>query len=437
MGLRARLLLIVVVGLSASLLLSLVLLMRSERREMAASAAQRTGAVLQTLSVPVALFLTQGRFADLDNLMNELVRRSDDLDLDELVLIDHEGRVLVHSDHDQFGTSLANDPFISRALSTSQPLIERDHGLPHRVAVPVHTGIRWATLVGRISEASLETRILHRQQRLFGGALFIGLLGLALLLGFLQRAVVEPIRSVGHAARRFAEGDLSARAPVRGGDEIATVATALNAAAERLSGYTEELEAEVRRRTDELEQQNERLEQLATTDGLTELINHRRFHELLRAEFVRQRREMKPFALLMIDVDHFKNYNDSHGHPAGDGVLKRLSRILRENVRASDIVGRYGGEEFVVLLIDTDLGTAMQIAEKLREMVSTHPFPYADEQPLGNLSISVGVAAWPDHATTCESLIDSADRALYAAKAFGRDVVVPAHEMDTGEEPVT
>jgi diguanylate cyclase (GGDEF)-like protein len=365
--------------------------------------------------------------------MNELIRRSEDLDLESLELLDHDGRVLAHSDPDVFGVSRAADPFVQRALKTTRPQVQRQGGLPSRVAVPVHTGIRWATLIGTISDERLEARITVRIKRLVGGALAIGLLGLFMLLLFLQSAVIDPVRNVGKVARRFAEGDLDARSPVAGPTEIATVATALNAAAERLGHYTEELETEVKRRTEELEQKNVRLQQLATTDGLTELVNHRRFYELLSSELVRQRREMKPFALLMIDVDHFKNYNDSHGHPAGDGVLKRIAQILRENTRASDVVARYGGEEFGVLLLDTDLDSAQQIAEKLREMVAGHPFPHAEEQPLGCVSISIGVAAWPDHGTTPETLVEAADQALYAAKAFGRDVVVPAHEKDTGE----
>jgi diguanylate cyclase (GGDEF)-like protein len=439
MGLRARLLLIVVVGLGLSLLASMILLLRWERQDHIAVSAERAGAMLQTLSVPVALFLTQGRLADLDNLMNELGRAREDLELDELVLVDHDGRALAYTGDaaapDHFGAELAGDAFIAQAIASRRPLVQRKDRLPHRVAVPVQTGIRWATLIGTLSETALEAHIAERQRRLVISAVTISVLGLLLLLGFLQRAVVSPIRAVGGAAHRFADGDLSARAPVRGGDEIATVATALNTAAERLSHYTEELETAVKRRTDELVKTNdelvranERLEQLATTDGLTELINHRRFHELLEREFVRQRREHRPFAVVMIDVDNFKHYNDSHGHPAGDGVLKRISRILADNVRASDVVARYGGEEFILLLIDTDLETATQVAEKLRELVAGHPFPYAEQQPLGNVSISLGVAAWPDHGTTPKELIQAADKALYAAKAFGRDVVVPAHE---------
>lgn len=436
MGLRARLVLIVVLGLGLSLAVSVIVLVRMERQAQVKSAADRAGALLQTLSVPAALFLTQGRIADLDNLVTELSRRKESLDLEELVLVDPQGRVLAHSDADQFGVRLAlEDAFVAYAVANERPVVERIDGLPRRVAVPVQTGIRWATLIGTLSEQALAARMKERQQRLVVSALAVSGLGLVVLLLFLSTAVVAPIRAVGAAAHRFAQGDLDARAPVRGGDEIATLAIALNRAAERLRGYTTELEQEVQKRTEELshknealQEANERLERLAITDGLTELYNHRRFQQLLAMEVTRQQRERRPFALLMMDVDHFKHYNDTHGHPAGDEVLKQLARLFRDNTRASDVVARYGGEEFVTLLLDTDIDRAMAIGEKLRELVSQHPFPHASEQPLGRLSISVGLSVWPDHGTSPEALIDAADKALYGAKRAGRDRIVAAHE---------
>ncbi len=441
MGLRARLLLIIVLGLGLSLAVSLAVLLRAERQALVKSAAERAGALLQTLSVPAALLMTQGRVADLDNLVSELSRRKQSLDLDELVLVDPSGRVVAHSDSDRFGAQLdEEDAFVAYAIQNERPVVERVDGMPRRVAVPVQTGIRWGTLIGTISEASLEQRLDERERRLIISAAAVSGLGLVLLLIFLHTAVVAPVRAVSAAAHRFAEGDLAARAPVRGGDEMATLAMALNTAAERLSQHTIELETEVHKRTEELSQKNlqlqevnERLEKLAITDGLTDLFNHRRFQQLLRMEVTRQQRERRPFAVLMMDVDHFKHYNDSHGHPAGDEVLKRIARIMRDNVRASDIVARYGGEEFVVLLLDTDYERAMGIAEKLRELVATHPFPYASDQPLGHVSVSVGVSVWPDHGATPEALVAAADKALYAAKRFGRDVVVAAHEKSDDE----
>jgi diguanylate cyclase (GGDEF)-like protein len=188
------------------------------------------------------------------------------------------------------------------------------------------------------------------------------------------------------------------------------------------------LEQAVGRRTRELAEANARLAQLAVTDGLTGLYNHRHFHERLVLEAERSTRSGLPLALCMIDVDHFKRYNDAHGHPAGDEVLRQLARLLADGRRVNDFVARYGGEEFAVVLVDTPKLTAYQLAEKLRERVAAHAFQ-ADGRPVGAeapLSISVGVAALPDDAADAESLVRAADEALYEAKAAGRDRVVVA-----------
>jgi len=187
-----------------------------------------------------------------------------------------------------------------------------------------------------------------------------------------------------------------------------------------------ELEAKVQERTHELAEANARLAQLAVTDGLTGLYNHRHFHERLSLEVERSARNGLPMSLMMVDVDHFKHYNDHHGHPSGDEVLRQVARLLSEGRRANDVVARYGGEEFGLILVDTAKFTAAKIAERLRERVATHPFAHAATQPLGCLSISVGVATFPDDATDAEGLIRGADTALYAAKHAGRNRCVLA-----------
>jgi diguanylate cyclase (GGDEF)-like protein len=193
-----------------------------------------------------------------------------------------------------------------------------------------------------------------------------------------------------------------------------------------LEGLNHSLEQAVGRRTRELAEANARLAQLAVTDGLTSLYNHRHFHERLALEVERSGRNGLPLALFMIDVDHFKRYNDRKGHPAGDEVLRQLARLLADGRRVNDFVARYGGEEFAVVLVDTTKLAGFQLAEKLRERIAEHPFPSGDGQPGGKLTISVGVATFPDDAVDSESLVRAADAALYRAKAAGRDCVVLA-----------
>jgi diguanylate cyclase (GGDEF)-like protein len=200
----------------------------------------------------------------------------------------------------------------------------------------------------------------------------------------------------------------------------------LSAKNQALLEMNRELEAKIGERTHELASANSRLAQLAVTDGLTGLYNHRHFHERLALESERSMRNGLPLSLLMIDVDHFKHYNDHHGHPAGDEVLRQLSHLMTDGRRANDFVARYGGEEFAVVLVDTPKLTAAKVAERLRERICAHPFEHAAAQPGGHLSISVGVATFPEDAGDAEGLVRAADSALYSAKHAGRNCVVLA-----------
>ncbi len=129
-------------------------------------------------------------------------------------------------------------------------------------------------------------------------------------------------------------------------------------------------------------------------------------------------------SLAMIDVDHFKKYNDQNGHSAGDQVLKGVARLAAGTTRKTDMVARYGGEEFTVVMGGAKKQMAQQHAERIRRIIAQQPFPHAETQPLGCLSISVGVATLPDDATTLEGLFEKADQALYEAKRRGRNQVV-------------
>jgi diguanylate cyclase (GGDEF)-like protein len=184
-----------------------------------------------------------------------------------------------------------------------------------------------------------------------------------------------------------------------------------------------ELEAKIHERTHELAEANTRLAQLAVTDGLTGLYNHRHFHERLALEVERSQRNGLPLSLLMIDVDHFKQFNDTFGHPSGDEVLRQLARVLTDTRRANDVVSRYGGEEFTVILVDTAKFTAAKFAERVRERVAAHDFSDAAAKA-GRNTVSVGLATYPEDGSDAEALVRAADTALYSAKRAGRNRVV-------------
>jgi diguanylate cyclase (GGDEF)-like protein len=435
-GLRARLILIVTLGLGVSLAASLGVLLRLDDHDERRQTSQRTAALLSALAAPVSVLLTQGRVADIDNLMGELGHRAELLGLDGIVLLDAHGVVMAETTkgakaQERFGRNLASeDAFIARAIAAPRALQDPEPpARPRRVSVPVQTGVRWGTLVGVIDEAALERALSARRERLLYSAVAVSSLGLLVLLLLLSLEVLTPIAGIVRMAERLARGDLKARAPVAGAIELQTLATTLNDAARKLAGTQEELEEKVASRTEELRAANERLEKLSLTDPLTGLFNRRYLDQLLALEVTRQRRHKRPFSLLMIDVDHFKNYNDQHGHPRGDDVLRTIAQLLSSSLRGSDIVARVGGEEFVAVLLDVELPVAVTAAEKVRAAIEQHDFPRGSDQPLGRVTVSLGLASWPKHGETADEVLEAADRALYASKAAGRNRVTSAPEV--------
>jgi two-component system cell cycle response regulator len=170
-----------------------------------------------------------------------------------------------------------------------------------------------------------------------------------------------------------------------------------------------------------------RLEELATTDGLTGCLNKRTFLDEMSKRFKVAERFKKKLSLIVTDIDHFKSVNDTYGHAVGDHVIRGLGEILRALARETDLVGRFGGEEFCILCEETDARGAMQLAERVREELKKRIF----ETDLGKLKVtaSLGVAAFPDDAKSDKMLFELADKALYAAKQTGRDRVCSARKL--------
>jgi len=158
-------------------------------------------------------------------------------------------------------------------------------------------------------------------------------------------------------------------------------------------------------------------------DGLTGLYNHRYFQENLSKELLKAQRFRYKVSLLMIDIDHFKNFNDKYGHPQGDSTLKEISQIIKKTIRAYDAPARYGGEEFAVVLPYADNNQAFRVAERMRKAVTAYPFQGRSARERLQATISIGVATYPSNARTKAELVDRADQALYLAKSEGRNRV--------------
>ena len=235
--------------------------------------------------------------------------------------------------------------------------------------------------------------------------LLLVVFALAYGLGLL---IVLPLERLSRAAARVAGGDLEVDVPASGGGEVGALASVFNDMVRRLRHGRAELE------------------RLSVTDELTGLANRRRLAAELEREALRSERSGRSFAVLMLDVDRFKDFNDTFGHPAGDAVLKRLARVLRDNAREMDTVARYGGEEFLLILPETDAATAALVAERIRTSAESDRFTPDSAGAEVNVTLSIGYALFPAHASTHEALVEAADRALYRSKQAGRNRVTAA-----------
>ncbi|MGQ0429111.1 MAG: sensor domain-containing diguanylate cyclase [Gammaproteobacteria bacterium] len=225
-----------------------------------------------------------------------------------------------------------------------------------------------------------------------------GMLVVAGALGYaLGLFIIRPLDRLTRAAARVARGELDVDPPVATGGEVGYLTEVFNNMVARLRASHAELE------------------RLAVTDYLTGLNNRRRMMEVLENEVLRSHRLKHTFSVVIADLDNFKQYNDAHGHPAGDEVLKRVAVVLREATRDVDFVARYGGEEFFILMPELEAAGAVQLADRIRKRLARQVF--AD----GPLTLSMGVAAYPGHGTTGDALVAAADAALYEAKHAGRD----------------
>ena len=206
-------------------------------------------------------------------------------------------------------------------------------------------------------------------------------------------------------------------------EDLDVVTDAANRAIANLSGIRRQqyLLNTLSRQNQELDNLNKEFRELAIRDGLTGLFNHRYAKERLDEEFDRAARFGRELAVLFMDLDHFKFFNDTHGHQAGDVILQELAELMMKAVRESDTLARWGGEEFIVIAPETSEENGCVLAEKIRKAVAAHPFPNAEQQPLGMVSLSIGISSRSDATENAEKLLRYADDAVYAAKDSGRN----------------
>ncbi len=274
-----------------------------------------------------------------------------------------------------------------------------------------------------------DKEILFLKKAYLAGFLVTFLATSGLIYLFLFRFVNQPVQKLVEGTRLIARGE-PFHPVIKRHDDIGELAAAISSMGDELAAQQADLMLSYK----ELVKASKKLEKLSTTDALTGLHNRLHLQQISAVEFERVQRYGHDLSVLMIDVDHFKKVNDGYGHLFGDMVLKEIARRLKKTVRNTDIIARYGGEEIVVLLLETNAAVACTIAEKLRAAIELREFSYK-EQSL-RVTISIGIATYHEaNFSGWKYLLAAADQALYHAKNMGRNRVAHADREACGQWP--
>jgi diguanylate cyclase (GGDEF)-like protein len=379
--------------------------------------------MVMLLGVPIKT--QSGRFLGLLTVklnfhsVEEILGRSPVGKTGESFLIAPDGTFIAGSRLNSSGGVNVNPPFNAPHPSeTDAALLEYsdDHGQKVFGVLRRMSQLEWGVL-NQIGKNEIYSEIVQVRNLTLLICMVL-LLAISLAAYLLGLTIVRPLDRLTDGAAKVATGDLEVRLPMFNHGEIGYLTAAFNYMVARLRQNQEELAAI----NGKLIEKNKELETLSITDSLTGLFNRKYFMEMLADEVARSRRNNQPFAVMMIDTDNFKKYNDTFGHQAGDNLLKKLGIIFKQSLRSVDCASRYGGDEFIILLPEIGKEGACEVAERIRGLVYTET-PYGDAGR-STVSVSIGIAAFPENGHIPEAIIAGADGALYHAKRKGRNRVV-------------
>lgn len=414
-GLRVKLIVIVVSGLVAGFVAMGVFRAYQANQSIVAdierSGQERIALLADALSTLIAGY----DYSNMESLAERVVRQQD---VQQLTVRNQEGKIMVTRDSADFNPDVKTLVFKSPVRFSGKPIGSAELRIS----------------LDRL-DATLRTTYRNIIAILFAFAIFIS----GIIYASISRAILVPIarfRDLMTNVLNDPGGGTQLRLEIASRDEIGELAAIFNRMNDKVHDYQQRLEEKVvladtallatneqlKLRTAELERTLAVVEQLATTDSLTGLPNRRYFDDFLATTFSRAVRFKEPLCMILVDVDHFKQINDQHGHAAGDAVLQELGRLFRERTRETDTCARFGGDEFALLLYHTGDREAFEFAQALQRKVHEHVF-MAGEVRLP-VTLSLGVAQLTAETPSVAALYHAADQALYQAKGRGRNRAV-------------
>lgn len=413
-GLRIKLVLLVIVGTALAVTAIGALRVHEERQRIYAEM-QRSGEErVDTTAEAVANLLVGYDYSNMESLAERLVQQQD---VRDVVIRNQAGKVMV---------------------TRSKPEAAANETLPFQAAV-YFDGRQIGTVSLTLSLARMTQEIARTYREVVYEQLLFGLILGVLIYFTTSRVIVKPITRINRHMQELIESDHAATAEtleVSSRDEIGDLTRIFNNLNQKVHEAQQRLEQKIdlagtalmesnkqlQQRSDELEKALALLERMAVTDSLTQLHNRRYFDDTLNSAFARAQRYREAVTLLLVDVDHFKQINDTYGHAAGDAVLKRLARLFKERTRETDVVARLGGDEFAFLLFHCESHGGENFAREILDGARQLRFLFEGAEI--RIGLSIGLACCKEGIQTIEALYGAADEALYEAKRHGRDQVV-------------
>ena len=335
----------------------------------------------------------------------------------EVSLLDQNGRELLSSRANSTTKLMSLDAAVLRQILSQQGESMVFQGLMHREVIGLADipAVLPVTIVAEKDRADVYATWV-KLRNLYLALVCIIVLIVTAVAFRMGRSIVTPLQHLINAANSIASGDLNVRLPVTRNDEFGHLTRIFNQMADKLRHS----HAEIVATNQAMQQQNQLLETLSITDGLTGLYNRSKLDAILIDEMARFKRNLRPFAVLMLDIDYFKTLNDSHGHIAGDEVITAVAKILGQSIRSVDYAARYGGDEFIIIMVETTADMALKTAERIRAQVND--MRYSANGQIVSVTVSIGVVqCTQSDDVTPTAVFSRADSALYEAKRAGRN----------------